>query len=177
MEYYRTLLILTFLLLINSANAGFLDKIFGEENKKDNKKNDNEKKENENKPNSSDDGIEPNKPVSEEKGLVSLCLIKFPLKNFKKFIMMNKLPHIKNYLQEFGYVEPGQLSSKGMAAKMEDAVKSAVTKFQEFAGLPVTGSLFCLIVIRQVKLMALILIRRSGCKNTRENGGKKVWHG
>jgi hypothetical protein len=37
-------------------------------------------------------------------------------------------------------VDPEKLSSKGMSATVEDAVKTAVNKFQEYTGLPVTGS-------------------------------------
>ncbi|KAI6237211.1 hypothetical protein M3Y95_00241300 [Aphelenchoides besseyi] len=51
----------------------------------------------------------------------------------------------KKYLQDFGYVQPsallGSSSGGGPFSEIRDTFKSAVRKFQEFAGLEPTGSL------------------------------------
>ncbi|KAL7077312.1 hypothetical protein ACQ4LE_003235 [Meloidogyne hapla] len=45
------------------------------------------------------------------------------------------------YLQEFGYVSPGELSNRGSGGGFFDPLDDAIKKFQAFAHLPVTGKL------------------------------------
>jgi hypothetical protein len=52
--------------------------------------------------------------------------------------------YAKKYLQEFGYVEPSALLNSpggGSSQSIGDTIKSAVRKFQEFAGLSPSGEL------------------------------------